>query len=306
MARIFREDFRAVCPARRRWRGEVTSRQKRLRAPEVWPWSAAGGRRVRFGRGGGRFDPRASRRLCRTLGLPESRKSTAKRIVFVRRRSRGPVRPDPAAGFFSRSPRRKNLSLAGVEIRSRVACSVPARVGRCRKISSDKEMAVSSPHLAKAPGPRGIECSAIVSPLPPTCLASPLRAAPPVRRVPPCARPSFPPTRPPTPKPRRYAGPSLLAQLGDMPPPLRPQPSRLRVWARPSRGASLPRRWRGCGWNSLAVRSLACASGVALGVKIGGVLRGVLPRSFGRLRRLRPAGFGWGRARLPSLSPAGL
>jgi len=48
----------------------------------------------------------------------------------------------------------------------------------------------------------------------------------------------------------------------------------------------------GCGWNSLAVRSLASASGVALGghaglcpsgkaarVKIGGVLRGVLPRS---------------------------
>ena len=44
-------------------------------------------------------------------------------------------------------------------------------------------------------------------------------------------------------------------------------------------------------------RSLASASGVALGVKIGGVLRGVLPRSLGRLRRLRPAGFGWGRAR---------
>ncbi len=56
-------------------------------------------------------------------------------------------------------------------------------------------------------------------------------------------------------------------------------------------GAALPRRWRACGWNSLAVRSLASASGVALGghaglvlatgpagkaarVKIGGVLRG--------------------------------
>ena len=64
-------------------------------------------------------------------------------------------------------------------------------------------------------------------------------------------------------------------------------------------GAALPRRWRGCGWSSLAVRSLASASGVALGghaglcpsgkaarVKIVGVhhassvvLRGVLPRS---------------------------
>jgi hypothetical protein len=39
------------------------------------------------------------------------------------------------------------------------------------------------------------------------------------------------------------------------------------------------------------------ASAKGLGVKIGGVLRGVLPRSLGRLRRLRPAGFGWGRAR---------
>ena len=106
-------------------------------------WRAAGGpqSRGRFGRAGGRFDPRASRRLCRTLGLPESRKSPPKWIVFVRCRSRGPVHPDPAAGFFSRSPRRKNLSLAGVEIRSRVACPIPARVGRCARKSSDKEMA---------------------------------------------------------------------------------------------------------------------------------------------------------------------
>ena len=53
----------------------------------------------------------------------------------------------------------------------------------------------------------------------------------------------------------------------------------------------------GSGWNSLAGARSPCASGFALGVKIGGVLRGVLPRSLGRLRRLRPAGFGWGRAR---------
>ena len=44
------------------------------------------------------------------------------------------------------------------------------------------------------------------------------------------------------------------------------------------------------------LRSLASASAKGLGEKIGGVLRGVLPRSLGRLRRLRPAGFGWGRA----------
>ena len=41
---------------------------------------------------------------------------------------------------------------------------------------------------------------------------------------------------------------------------------------------------RGCGWNSLAVRSLALrlrpdSGRSGLGVKIGGVLRGVLPRS---------------------------
>jgi len=65
---------------------------------------------------------------------------------------------------------------------------------------------------------------------------------------------------------------------------------------------ALPSRLRrprlGSGWNSLAGACSPCASGAALGVKIGGVLRGVLPRSLGRLRRLRPAGFGWGRARL--------
>ena len=33
----------AVCPARRRWRGEVTSRQKRLRAPEGWNLAKASG-----------------------------------------------------------------------------------------------------------------------------------------------------------------------------------------------------------------------------------------------------------------------
>ena len=140
---VFRSGFVGCCPARKRWRGEVTSRQNRLRAPGVGKWSAAGGpqSRGRFGRGGGRFDPRASRRLCRTLGLPESRKSPPKWIVFVRRRSRGPVPPDPAAGFERRSPRRKNLSLAGVEIRSRLAHPIPARVGRCRAKWENRKVA---------------------------------------------------------------------------------------------------------------------------------------------------------------------
>jgi len=35
--------FWAVCPARRRWRGEDTSRQKRLRAPEGWNLAKASG-----------------------------------------------------------------------------------------------------------------------------------------------------------------------------------------------------------------------------------------------------------------------
>ena len=35
--------FLAVCPARKRWRGEVTSRQKRLGAPEGWNLAEASG-----------------------------------------------------------------------------------------------------------------------------------------------------------------------------------------------------------------------------------------------------------------------
>ena len=38
-----RKFFLAVCPARKRWRGEVTSRQKRLRAPEGWNLAEASG-----------------------------------------------------------------------------------------------------------------------------------------------------------------------------------------------------------------------------------------------------------------------
>ena len=70
------------------------------------------------------------------------------------------------------------------------------------------------------------------------------------------------------------------------PPPLRPQPSRSRGWARPAPGAGLPRpavtpaaSTAGLRVELARWRSLASASGVALGVKIGGVLRGVLPRS---------------------------
>ena len=176
MARIFREDFRAACPPASgsvEWLrlsavvlapqgpGRRRKPHNRFSAPGVWPWSAAGGLLLRQGFGGqaafrfGRVapaDPRASRRLCRTRGLPESRKSPAKWIVFVRRRSRGPVRPDPAAGFERRNPRRKNLPFARVEIRSRPAYPVPAAVGGCRAKHGNKEMAVSFGDRAKAPG----------------------------------------------------------------------------------------------------------------------------------------------------------
>ena len=150
----------------------------------------------------------------------------------------------------------------------------------------------------------------------------------PLRRFPPCARPSFPPSAAPSSSPpcaaatlppfarpspltraalpRRYADPRSASRRSGLAAPASAtaQPlARLGAacaggWpflAPPSR---LRRPRLGSGWNSLAGARSPCASGVALGVKIGGVLRGVLPRSLGRLRRLRPAGFGWGRARL--------
>ena len=84
------------------------------------------------------------------------------------------------------------------------------------------------------------------------------------------------------------------------PPPLRPQPSRSRGWARPAPGAGLPRPAvtpaastaglrvelaRGAlarlclGRSALGTHAGLCPSGKAARVKIGGVLRGVLPRS---------------------------
>ena len=79
--------------------------------------------------------------------------------------------------------------------------------------------------------------------------------------------------------PRRYADPrSASLRSGIAAPASATAPPLTRLGAACA-GGGCPRRWRGCGWNSLAVRSLASASGVALGVKIGGVLRGVLPRS---------------------------
>ena len=105
----------------------------------------------------------------------------------------------------------------------------------------------------------------------PSLRCPPLRGLPPVRAA----------------LPRRYAGPSLrFASLGDSRPRFGHGPAAdaagrglrrgLAFLAPPSR---LRRPRLGSGWNSLAGARSPCASGVALGVKIGGVLRGVLPRS---------------------------
>ena len=80
-------------------------------------------------------DPRASRRLCRTLGLPES---PQKRPLFDRRRSRCPVCPDPAARCRRVHPRRKNLSFARHENRPDPPHSVHAPVGNRRPKSAQK------------------------------------------------------------------------------------------------------------------------------------------------------------------------
>ena len=158
---------------------------------------------------------------------------------------------------------------------------------------------------------------------------------PPCAAFPPCARPSLPPAASAflaafsRGAARRYAGPSRrVGAARGWPPPLRPRPRRWRGVARPAPGAghSSPRRHPdtlrgrdprlGSGWNSLVPTlfevgtSLASASGVALGghaglcpagkaarVKIGGVLRGVLPRS----SALRASGGGARVLKLQSL-----
>ena len=110
-----------------------------------------------------------------------------------------------------------------------------------------------------------------------TALPSPLRRSP--------LRPAFlAPHAAATPQaaalPRReifYLAPLRVAR--EWPPPLAATAPPLTRRCAALAGGGLPRRWRGCGWNSLADARSPCASGVALGVKIGGVLRGVLPRS---------------------------
>jgi len=148
---------------------------------------------------------------------------------------------------------------------------------------------------------------------------------PPCAAFPPCARPSLPPAASAflaafsRGAARRYAGPSRrVGAARGWPPPLRPRPRRWRGVARPAPGVghSSPRRhacgvhgWAAGGTRSSRLSSRSglrspCASGVALGVKIGGVhhassvvLRGVLPRS----SALRASGGGARVLKLQSL-----
>ena len=69
--------------------------------------------------------------------------------------------------------------------------------------------------------------------------------------------------------PRRYADPRSAARRSGIAAPATATAPPLTRLGAACAGGCCPRRWRGCGWNSLAVRSLASASGVALGGHAG-------------------------------------
>ncbi len=96
-----------------------------------------GASRVAFGKRVLRFvrrDRRASRRLCRTFGLPDFGKSSAFRLLFDRRGKRVAVHPDPFGGRDRRRVIGGSFPVARLEYRSRVARPLSASVvGRCRK-----------------------------------------------------------------------------------------------------------------------------------------------------------------------------
>ncbi len=131
----------------------------------------------------------------------------------------------------------------------------------------------SSPPCAALPFP---PLAALPPMPPPSPLAPPLRC-PPLRGFPPYERRCRAATLDPRSAARRSG---IAAPASATAPPLaRRGAACAGGWpflAPPSR---LRRPRLGSGWNSLAGARSPCASGVALGVKIGGVLRGVLPRS---------------------------
>jgi hypothetical protein len=141
---------------------------------------------------------------------------------------------------------------------------------------------IASPRCAPPPRARRPPLAAR-PPMPPPCL-------PPCAAFPLCARPSFPPAAAPSSShlraalPRRYGCPSLRS--GDDRPRFGHSPAARAAGRGLRRGLAIPRpavtpsaSTAGLRVELARWRSLASASGVALGVKIGGVLRGVLPRS---------------------------
>ena len=139
------------------------------------------------------------------------------------------------------------------------------------------------------------------APRPPLCArpSSPPSAAP--SSSPPCAAATRPPFARPSPLtraalPRRYADPRSAARRSGIAAPASATAPPLTRLGAACAGGGCPRRWRGCGWNSLAVRSLATRACARWRGQSG-------PREDrrGSSRRsaalFRPAGFGWGRAR---------
>jgi len=102
-----------------------------------------------------------------------------------------------------------------------------------------------------------------------------LAALPPhAAAFPPCAAATLPPFARPFPLtraalPRRYADPRSASRRSGIAAPASATAPPLTRLGAACAGGGCPRRWRGCGWNSLAVRSLASASGVALGGHAG-------------------------------------
>ena len=120
------------------------------------------------------------------------------------------------------------------------------------------------PPSSSPPVPELPPCALDLPPCPPpplpACLAFPPRAAPPPTR-------GLPPVR--AALPRRYADPRSAARRSGIAAPASATAPPLTRLGAACAGGGCPRRWRGCGGNSLAVRSLASASGIALGGHAG-------------------------------------
>ena len=156
---------------RKRARGELTSRQARAvgrvdaggnipRAKRDKPDFCGGDSGEENGRAGGSrgasparsgtgrvtdsgIQRTASRRLCRTFGLPDFGKSSTIRLLFNRRGKRVAVHPDPSGGRVRRRVVGGSLPVARLENRSRVARPVSASVVGRRQKSLNFKMAVS-------------------------------------------------------------------------------------------------------------------------------------------------------------------